>query len=162
MNKIIFFILSTLFLLQSISQASSLSVNVNVPEKYTDVESGERLYFEIGVKYPENPQRKDLRLEYKILDKNGNLIAQSKSLKAIETQASFIEFIVIPESTEKGIHFISVKILDYEELSEEVSSSFYVIKKGSDTLKFYFLTLLLAIMMIGFFIILTIRGLKKR
>jgi len=34
---------------------AALSISVHVPEKYTDVEAGERFYFEIDVKYPENP-----------------------------------------------------------------------------------------------------------
>ena len=51
------------------------------------------------------------------------MIAQSKVLKAIETQASFMDFIVIPESAKPGMHIIKVKITDYEGLSEEVEAS---------------------------------------
>lgn len=160
MSKV--FILILFIFMLNIIQVSSLSVAVNVPEKYTDVQAGERFYFEISVKYPENPQRKDLRLEYEILDNDGNLIAQSKVLKAIETQASFIDYIVIPESTKNGIHFISVKILDYEELSEEVSSSFYVVAGPENQLKIYFLILLSAVLIIGTFVVISFRSLRSR
>ena len=101
----------------SLTSVSALSIVVHVPEKYTDVIAGERFYFEIEVKYPENPSRKDLRLNYEIM-KDGEVIAQSKVLKAVETQASFMDFIVIPESAEKGMHIIKVKIADYEDLNE--------------------------------------------
>lgn len=155
-------IILLLFFLFSFVNVSSLSVNVNVPEKYTDVQAGERFYFEVSVKYPENPQRKDLRLEYEILDEEGELVAQSKVLKAVETQASFIDYIVIPESTENGIYFISVKILDYEELSEEVSSTFYVVGGKENQLKIYFIILLSAVLIVGAFVVVSIRGLKKK
>lgn len=135
--------------------AEALSVVVHVPEKYTDVEAGERFYFEIEVKYPENPSRKDLRLNYEILDKDNNLIARSKVLKAIETQASFIDYIVLPESAETGLHIINVKISDYEDLSEEVSASFHVTKAG-EQLQFYFLILLGSIFFIGLLVIIQI------
>ena len=95
---IILLILTLNFL--SLASVSALSIVVHVPEKYTDVQAGERFYFEIGIEYPENPSRKDLRLNYEILTQEGEVIAQSKILKAIETQASFIDYILIPESAE--------------------------------------------------------------
>lgn len=129
-------------------QADALSIAVHVPEKYTDVEAGERFYFELEIKYPENPIRKDLRLEYEIR-KEGELIAQSKVLKAIETQASFMDFIVIPESAEGGMHNIKVVISDYEDLKEEVSASFHVKKSGNEQLKTYFYILMGVIILVG-------------
>ena len=127
--------------------ALALSISVHVPEKYTDVQAGARIYFEINIKYPENLSRKDLRLNYEIT-KDDEIIAQAKFLKAVETQASFIDFIVIPESAKKGLHVIKVGISDYEDLDEEIEASFHVIKRG-DTLKLYFFILLGAILFVG-------------
>ncbi len=140
----------------SLTSVSALSIIVHVPEKYTDVNAGERFYFEIEVKYPENPSRKDLRLNYEIVDENNNLIAQSKVLKAIETQASFIDFIVIPESAKTGLHIIKVDVSDYEVLSEEVSASFQVVSKGSGQLKTYFFILLGATILVGILVVFSI------
>ena len=141
MRGMVFFVLIILVVgFFSVTSVSALSVVVHVPEKYTDVQAGERFYFEIEIKYPENPSRKDLRLNYEIL-KDDEVIAQSKVLKAIETQASFIDFIVIPESAEKGLHTIKVKIADYEELNEEIEASFHVIPAGSSQIKLYFFIL---------------------
>ncbi len=143
----------------SIASVSALSVVVHVPEKYTDVNAGERFYFEIEVKYPENPSRKDLRLNYEIL-KDNKIIAESQVLKAVETQASFMDFIVIPESAKSGLHIIKVKISDYEGLSEEVSASFQVIKSGSE-IKTYFFILLGAVVVVGFLVVWQIFRLRK-
>ena len=143
------------------SQIDALIVVVHVPEKYTDIQAGERFYFEIEIKYPENPKRKDLRLEYEI-KKDDEVIAESKVLKAVETQASFMDFIVIPESAETGLHVINVKVADYENLSEEVSASFQVIGEKGTQLRMYFLILLGAIGFVGFLVVIQISTAKRK
>lgn len=159
--KKIYLVLLILLFVNMFDSVSALSLAVHVPEKYTDVTAGERFYFEIEVRYPENPKRKDLRLEYEILTEDGDLISQSKVVKAIETQASFIDFIVIPESAEGGLHFINVKVKDYESLSEEVSSSFYLRSAGSDQILIYLIIVLIGIVLIGVITIISIVARKK-
>jgi len=154
------FILS-LFCFISIVSVSALSIVVHVPEKYTDVQAGERFYFEIEIKYPENPSRQDLRLGYEIVDEENNVIAQSKVLKAIETQASFIDFIVIPESAETGLYLIKIGISDYTDLSEEVEASFNVVQRGGQ-LKLYFFILLGVIIVVGILVVVNIIITKRR
>lgn len=133
--------LSALFLIAyfivTALEAHALSVEVYVPEKYTIVEAGERFYFEIDIKYPENPKRKDLRMIYQI-KKDDKLVAESKFLKAVETQASFMDFIVMPENAEKGLHHINIIVSDYENLNEEVSATFNVIKSKQKEIQIYF------------------------
>lgn len=139
----------------------ALSIVVHVPEKYTDVEAGERFYFDIEIKYPENPSRTDLRLFYEIL-KDGELIAQAKVLKAIETQASFIDFIVLPENAEKGLHILNVTIEDYSDLKQEVSASFHVIRSKGGEIRIYFFILLGVIILFGSFFVVQIFTKKSR
>lgn len=141
------FLFMLIFFSLRVIPVHALSIGIHIPERYTDVKAGERVYFEIDVKYPENPIRKDLRLQYKIT-KDGKTIAQSKVLKAIETQASFIDFIVIPESADNGLHTIQAEISDYADLEKEVSATFHVTSKGSE-LMIYFFILLGAIILVG-------------
>ena len=61
--------------------------------------------------------------------KDGELITKSQVMKAIETQMSFIDDVVITESSETGLYSISVIISDYDDLYEEVSASFQVVDK---------------------------------
>jgi len=140
---------------------SALSVVVHVPEKYTDVYVGERFYFEIEIKYPENPFRKDLGLSYEIM-KDGEVVAQSKVLKAIETQASFMDFIVIPESAEKGMYVIKVGISDDERLDEEVEATFHVTTNGVREIRVYFFILLGVIVLVGILVVINITLSRKR
>ena len=153
------FLFFTVFI--NVNLAHALSIVVHVPEKYTDVVAGERFYFEIEIKYPENPSRKDLRLQYEILE-NDEIIVQSKVLKAVETQASFVDFIVIPESAQGGLHLINVEISDYEDLSEEVSASFQVVRERGAQLKIYFLIILGAIVLVGLLVMVQILISRKR
>lgn len=139
----------------------ALSLTVHVPEKYTNVSAGERLYFELDVKYPENPTRKDLRLTYQILE-GESVLAESKVLKAVEAQASFIDFVVIPENAKGGIHTIKVTVGDYDKLSEEVSATFHVVGKQSDQIKLYLLLILGAIGVVGILVIVNIFLTRKK
>ncbi|SRR3989339_255451 len=160
------YLLLILFLLiinfSNFISVSALSVAVHVPEKYTDVVAGERFYFEIEVKYPENPKRKDLKLNYEIIDSDGKLIAQSKVLKAVETQASFIDFIVIPESASKGLYIIRVKIADYEDLSEEVEASFQIVGSGFGQVQIYFFIILGVLILVAILVIASLFVTRRR
>jgi len=138
---------------------SAMSAVVHIPEKYTDVIAGERLYFELEIKYPENPTRKDLRLTYQIL-KNNNIVLETKVLKAIETQSSFSDYITIPESIDSGLYEMRVQISDYNVLNESVSANFMVAKKTDQTMMYFFI-ILGAIVILGIIIILEIKKLKK-
>ena len=115
-------ILIGMFLLNfiSLSSVSAISIITHIPEKYQEVYPGERLYFEIEVKYPENPTRVDLRLNY-IIEKDGQTVAQSKALKAVETQASFMDFLILPEDAEVSLHDLRIEVRDYGDLDEEVA-----------------------------------------
>ncbi len=126
-------ILVTLFLLFVILCSSfgvsAISITLNIPEKYSEVNAGERVYVETQVTYPENTQRKDLRIEYFVKDSSGKEVAYLKVLKAVETQASFMDSISIPESTPSGTYKIYGVILDYSVLNEEVAASFKITGK---------------------------------
>ena len=111
--------------------ASAMSISIGIPEKYSEVKAGEKLYFETEVKWPENVGRKDLRIEYYIKDKNGTEVAYLKVLKAIETQASFMDSISIPASIQPGLYKISAQLNDYKDLNQEVVASFNVIQENN-------------------------------
>lgn len=150
MRKINLLLIGTLFFsFTSLAYVSALSMAVHVPEKYTDVAAGERFYFEVEIKHPENPSRKDVNLKYEILTSEEELIAQAKALKAIENQASFLDFMVIPESTNPGLHLIKVNIQDFEDLNEEVEASFRVVLGNSGQIRMYFFILLGVMVIVG-------------
>jgi hypothetical protein len=135
MKRILIF-LFILFI--SFVNISALTLTVDIPDKYTKVSAGERFFFTLAVKYPENPARIDLRLNYEVRNGAGELVAQSKVLKAVQTQASFIDSIVLPEDLETGFHTIDILINDYGDMNEKVGSSFHITGQETDRLTMYF------------------------
>ena len=150
-----------LFNFVDVVSVSALSAVVHVPENYVEVITGERFYFEVGIKYPENPSRKDLALNYEVLTQDGKVIAQAKVLKAVETQASFIDFIIIPEIADSGMHIIKVKISDYESLEEEVEASFHVVSGSGGKIRLYFFILLGAVVLVAGLVVWQILELRR-
>jgi len=138
MKRVINVLLIGLFVVVlSVNLASAMTATINIPEKYSQVSAGEKVYFETEVKWPENIGRKDLRIEYSIKDGAGQEVAYLKVLKAIETQASFMDSISIPESIKAGTYKIFLTIRDYKELNQEIAVSFKIVEKSGDLFNFY-------------------------
>lgn len=144
-KKLIFLISILSFLIINVN---ALVLTVDIPEKYNQVSAGERFFFTLAVKYPENPTRIDLRLNYEIRNQAGELVAQTKVLKAVETQASFIDSIVIPENVEGGFHTIDVLVNDYGDINEKVGTSFQITSKAKDKTDTYLLIIAIAIVLL--------------
>jgi hypothetical protein len=115
-----------------------MSATISIPANYSTIKAGTAVYFETEVKWPENSERKDLRLEYSVSDKNGNEVAYLKVLKAIETQASFMDSIVIPENVAPGLYRIKLILSDYQDLNQEVAASFNVKSSGGGIVIYLF------------------------
>ncbi len=162
MNRFKILILFAVIILFNLYFVSSMSAKVFVPEKYSEVYTGERVYFGIEIKYPENPSRKDIILEYEILNPEDEIITESKVLKAIETQASFMDFLVIPENIKSGRYTLKIYISDYEDLNQEISVSFKIIGYERDQLTLYFSVVIFTIIFMGILIIISIfKKIKK-
>ena len=151
-----------LLLILFMGSAFAMTATVNIPEKYSEVSAGETVYFETNVKWPENTERKDLRIEYSVQNQEGHEIAYLKVLKAIETQASFMDSINIPKSTLPGTYYLFIKISDYEDLSQDIGVSFKV-GVNSEKKIFSFLWLIVGILgIIAFFVLVQVFFLFKR
>lgn len=140
--------------------ASAISVAARVADQSTEAGPMDRVYFDVEIKYPENLIRKDLRITAE-LKQDGKVIATAKSLRAVETQASFLDYIVVPESAKAGSTELNVIVEDYESLRKEVSATFQVIG-GEDKMQLYFFILLGAIVVIGIAVSLQITLVLRR
>jgi len=105
--------------------------------------------------------RKDLRIEYSVKNKDGKEVAYLKVLKAIETQASFMDAISIPESVPPGMYKISAKFSDYGNLSEEVAASFRV-SKNTNSIYNYLIAIIGILGIIAVFVVIELFVLTKR
>jgi len=140
-----------LLLICFINFVSSLSLDLSIPKEYSEVVSGESVYFQINVKYPENTLRQDLVLEYKILDENGKVLARLETLKAIETQFSLFESIVVPKDLVSGMYVLNVQVSSGGILMNEINTSFNVVDE-KESLLVIFLIIFLGAVIFGIII----------
>ncbi|MDD5731601.1 MAG: hypothetical protein PHU42_01805 [Patescibacteria group bacterium] len=119
--------------------ASAMAATISIPAQYSTVKAGTPVYFETDIKWPENTTRQDLKIEYSVKDSAGTEIAYSKVLKAIETQASFMDSIAIPEVTKPGLYKLYATISDYKDLNQDVAASFNVTSAGSNIMTYLFI-----------------------
>ena len=134
-----------------------LEIGVFVPEKYQKIQAGEMLQFQISLKNIEKVGRHDIQLDYYI-KKNEITISHRRELKAVETQASFLASIKVPEETLPGIYNIEV------EINEEESSmaTFYVKSSEVGQIRMYLILLITAIIVVGGMISWQLHKLTKR
>ncbi|MGK0209667.1 MAG: hypothetical protein ACI83O_000949 [Patescibacteria group bacterium] len=142
------FIFLITFLLISSGLVSAFGASVSIPEKYGFVQPGERLYFEVSVKYPENPSRVDLNFGYTVTQ-NGEIVVKAKTIKAIETQMSFIDYVSIPEFADSGMSSIVISIDDFAELNQEVDTTFFISEGESNNVTLYFFIIGAVALLVG-------------
>ncbi len=134
------------------SQTFAFSLTTRIGDQSTELKAGDRLYFDVEIKWPENDRRQDLRVEYQILDQ-GQVIASEKVLRAVETQASFLDYLVVPTSAVAGVKELRVVLETYDKsLSESISATFNV-AKGENKLLIYFVILASAIALVVLLVI---------
>jgi len=144
-GKIIFSVFIVILLTSQFISAFELSVTI--PDKYQEIRAGETLQFQIAIKNIEKAGRHDIKLDYQL--KKGSIILNSRrELKAVETQASFLSSIKVPEETPAGVYTIEVIVNE----KEEVSTNFNVKSSEMAQIKIYLIILIGAIVIVGGFI----------
>jgi len=108
------------------AKESLLAVNIDIPEKYTEVSPGENLLTIININNRLPNGRIDVILSYNIKDKNNTeLISKSETI-AIEARSSFSRGFRIPEHIDTGDYKFDVKV-QYHENTATASQSFKII-----------------------------------
>ena len=136
---------------------SGLELSVVVPGKYKDVSPGDTLQFQIVLKNLDKSGRYDIHLDYYI-KKNDVILENRREVKAIETQASFLSSIEVPDTILPGRYNIVVGI-DGE---KEAIDTFYIKSSELNQIKIYLIILTVAILIVGVLISFELRKLGKR
>ena len=153
-------VLALVLFFVSAPSVSAFSLTTRSGDQSTELKAGDRLYFDVEIKWPENDRRQDLRVEYQILS-DGEVIASEKVLRAVETQASFLDYIVVPQNALEGIKELNVLIETYDQsLSEKISATFYV-AATENKLLVYFIILAAAIGLVVLLVIVQIAMIMK-
>jgi len=121
-----------------------LELSVVVPEKYQRVNAGDSLQFQVSIKNIQTTGRYDIQLDY-FIKKNEIVVANRRELKAIETQASFLSSITVPEETLPGIYNIEVQVNE----EESAVATFYIQSNELGQIRTYLIILIVAIVVVG-------------
>ncbi len=89
---------------------NSFNIEIDLPETYKTVQSGEEIWFTTKVTNLACPDRIDITLNYDILNLNKFVVASKSETVAVGTQASFVGNLDIPSSLSGGNYFLRVSI----------------------------------------------------
>ena len=150
MRKLIYIIIVVVIL--NLTFISAIDISVSIPEKYERVKAGEELYFNFEIKDLENIGRHDIFLEYEIRKEDELITARTETI-GVETQASFVESILIPKNARSGIYSIVV-IVD----NKESGSAVFFVESQINYISTYFFII---IVMLIFVILLELYRIRK-
>ena len=109
---IISLILLAIFLSSSIIvyAVQPFNVEIELPDSYKNVNPGSDVWFTIKLLNLANTQRMDVTLNYDILNSDGKSVIHNSKTVALETQASFVADLKLPDNAPPGNYNINVVV----------------------------------------------------
>lgn len=149
-----FLVAAHVFFLTFIPCVMAFEVDVNIPERYLDVNAGDRVGFEVDVRYPENSVKKDIEIYYEI--KSGdNIVFDSSVIKSIEKSAFFIDFINLSKGLNTGTYTLNVTAVDFGDVFVYDTADFDVTGSRDEEIRTYLLVFFgIAVVFVFVFVIL--------
>nr|MCK4929767.1 hypothetical protein [Nanoarchaeota archaeon] len=131
MKKIMCFLL--IILCSNIILAQeTFNIEIELPETYKEIPAGEELWFTIKVINLANQDRMDITLKYDILNLNKYAVTSKSETVAVETQASFVGNIEIPDNLGNGLYSLRVTLVPVASSFKEsqAETSFKIVTKA--------------------------------
>lgn len=90
---------------------SSYNIEIDLPDEYENVVAGDKIWFATKIFNLVNKERIDIVLDYSLIDDAGAIINSKTETVAIQTQASFVGTLNIPDSAHKGVYSLEIQIV---------------------------------------------------
>jgi uncharacterized membrane protein len=132
--------------------AAPFNLDIDLPDTYKNVNPGAEVWFTIKLLNLANTDRIDVTLKYDLIDENSNVLVTKTKTVAIETQASFVADLKVPDKTKPGNYYVLVN-MDSPLGNSSSKASFKVVTSKSNMLLYYYITGLIILILIIFFII---------
>lgn len=149
------FVFVFIFIFFCFELISSLDIIVSFPSE-PEVKAGDKIYFEVDVRYPENFERKDLYIIHSVKDMSGKEVLTFQSLRAIQNRISFVDYVFIPSNFETGNYIFEIDVNDGEKNLGQSKLSFFVLNEDEINFKQAFYILFASMIFIAFLVILDI------
>jgi hypothetical protein len=89
-----------------------INLEVEIPTDQQDVLENTELWFTTKILVFNNEERRDIQLTYIVLDEKRREITKKTETVAIETQASFVGSVLIPEGTKESSYTLQIQVID--------------------------------------------------
>jgi len=134
------------------AESQAFNVEIDIPPSYQKVVEGTDMWVTIKMLNLANSERMDVSLKSDIVDKNDNVIVTKSKTVAVETTASFVVDLKLPEQLDPGDYYVVATV--NSTLGQSVSRTpFTVIKKSSNILIYYIIGSILLVMIMLFVLI---------
>jgi len=88
-----------------------LNIEIEIPPQYQTATPGQEIYFTTKILNLASQERMDITLKYELLTQGNSIISTKSKTVAIETQASFVGDLTIPDDLEEGQYVLAVKVI---------------------------------------------------
>lgn len=89
---------------------NGFNIEVELPKSYQEIAPGNELWFTTKLMNLANQERRDVTLDYQLLNSQKQLLYSKSETVAVETQASFVAHILTPDTLQPGLHFLRVTV----------------------------------------------------
>jgi len=134
------------------SAQQAINLEIVIPDSYKKTVKGNKIYFTINLLNLGANQRFDVTLKYDLLNKNNEILATNSKTVAIETQASIVGNLDIPDKLSQGEYLLRATVF-YPEGESKAETTIYI-KEKEDINPFYYLIIFfVALVLLGLIII---------
>jgi len=141
-NRLILILLAVLIIFSVssiiVSAAQPFNVEIELPDSYKNVNPGSDVWFTVKLLNLANTQRIDVTLNYDILDSDSDeSISHNSKTVAIETQASFVADLKVPEDILPGDY--SIKVVVNSSLGESYAKTALKVSNPKTDSRLYYI-----------------------
>lgn len=131
------------------SKGALLDVRIEIQKKYQKVLPGDEILANINMFNFGLSKRADINLKYTISDFDGNVFFTKNETLAIETQTSFVAFILLPNDIPKGAYILYVEA-SYEGKVAGATANFEIVSnKVTQNEKVFIAIIIILIMLLS-------------
>jgi len=110
------------------SAGDVFTMNIEVPQDYKQISSGEDVVASIKLINMGSKGREDVQLEFSIMNSSLDTIASKRDTVAVETQASFVRSFSLPENVGTGKYSIHARAIYADGKEASAKDSFEIVE----------------------------------
>jgi len=123
-------------------QDGVFNLEVDIPSSYDVVEPGSEIHFTTKIFNLAGEDRMDVSLRYEVTDEDGEMIISKSETMAIETQASFVGSLKIPDDAAEGSYVLCVTLLVHDVEEAKGENSFQVVKEENKVVYYTYVVII--------------------